>query len=184
MNKDVTNNNQLRSYVTKNMVTDFTNIPTTGFFVVGEFDQSAINDEGETVPCHGFIGTSKIMLDNIKLLSLAQPDGLVLYIDGTYKLLTNGWVLILLGGVTLKINNSGDCSHSFVPILECLTRSECEPAFAAIYKCFCKMADEYSNIALKVSVIMQDHCQASANALKNTLQHLVFQVSLFFISLV
>lgn len=159
------------------MVNDFTNVPTTGFFVVGSFDQSAINDDGDTVPCHGFIGTSKVMLDNIKLLSLAQPDGLVLYIDGTYKLLTNGWVLILLGGVTLKMNNSGECSHSFVPILECLTRSECEPAFSAIYKCFCKVADEYSNIALKVAVVMQDHCQASANALKNTLQLLVYQVS-------
>jgi len=180
----VSTNGELQNFIITNLRMDFANlkaddaVPMDRFVVLGQFNQSATNDEGETVQCQGFIASNKMMLDNIQLLHVAQPDGLVLYLDGTYKLLDNGWVLILLGGVTLNVSAYGECSHSFVPILHCLTRSECEPAFAAVFKTFTQLADEYAGIILKIDVVMQDHCQASANALKNTLRLLTFQVEL------
>ena len=151
-------------------------VPAHKYIIIGEFNQAAQNDEGKLVPCQGFIGSSKAMLNNLEKLAAAQPEGIILYLDGTYKLLINGWVLILLGGVTLKFSPTGISSHSFVPVLECITRSECEPAFAALFQTFCTVADRYAGLQLKISVLVQDHCQASANAVRNTLQGLLSQV--------
>ena len=155
---------------------DYEQYPVDKYFIIGEFDQLAKNDEDKEVPCQGFIGSSKSILNNLTKLTQAQPDGLVLYLDGTYKLLINGWVLILLGGVTIKLTSAGAYSHSFVPILECITRSECEPAFSALFRALCLVADKYATMTLKISVLVQDHCQASANAVRNTLQRLLPQV--------
>ena len=52
-----------------------------------------------------------------------------------------------------------------------------EPAFAALFQMFCTVADRYAGLKLlKISVFVQDHCQASANAVRNTLQGLLSQV--------
>ena len=188
---EVNTNGELRNFISKNFIHDLAALkadelyPEEKYFIIREFDQLARNDEDREVPCQGFIGSNKRMLNNLSKLVSVQPDRLILYLDGTYKLLINGWVLILLGGVTLKQSVSGAISHSFVPVLECITRSECEPAFAALFSAFCDVADKYAAVRLKISVVVQDHCQASFNAVRNTLEHLlIMQVELLIIELI
>ena len=59
------------------------------------------------------------MLNNLEKLGADQPEGRILYLDGTYKLFSYGWALT--DGVTFKLSPTGISTHSFVLVLECIT---------------------------------------------------------------
>lgn len=88
----------------------------------------------------GFVFSSENVTKNILSAIKCSPDGLSLALDGTYKLLFNGWVLIVLSSHTVNytLNNNVNGrkeSHSAIPFLFCLVRSEAQPAFDCLLTC-------------------------------------------------
>ena len=85
----------------------------------------------------GFVFSSFAILENIKVAMSDKTEGVSLAMDGTYKLLFNGWVLIVLSTHTVNYTTSQTTkkhteTHSAIPMLFCLVRTEAQPAFDAV----------------------------------------------------
>ena len=83
----------------------------------------------------GFVFSSPALLGNIKTALRDMTQGLSLALDGTYKLLYNGWVLCILATHTVNYTASAadkSESHSSIPLLFCLVRTEGQPAYDAL----------------------------------------------------
>ena len=74
---------------------------------LNSFNQEAINDDGDTVQTQGCVVTSPYLALQIKNCVSAQPNGVHLMVDGTYKLVFNGWVLVILAGHCVNFSIKG-----------------------------------------------------------------------------
>lgn len=85
------------------------------------------------VRTQGFVFSSPAILNNTKIVLRDQIEGISLAMDGTYKLLHNNWVLVVLGthtvNYTTKLARNSYESHTTIPLLYCLVRTECQPCF-------------------------------------------------------
>ena len=88
--------------------------------------------------------------------------------DGTYKLLINGYVLIIMATHSVNPTNRADDSftHTGIPFLFCLSRSEGQPVFDMMLSTLTKLAGvDFFNIQ-NFSVLSgsMDRCPAILNA--------------------
>ncbi len=95
-------------------------------------------DDNEYTRTQGCVFTSSALLKNIQIaIRDCAAFGLTAAMDGTYKLLFNGWVLIVLSThtvnyVTLTCDDTprtGRDTHSAVPLLFSFVRTECQASF-------------------------------------------------------
>lgn len=97
-----------------------------------------------------------IMLTSVALLRRCEMKG-VFHIDGTYKLVRNGFPVIVFG--------VSDIIGTFHPIAFCITSNEQEPDFTKFYEALIKLTNKL-DIEFEPEYIMQDACDASYNAAK------------------
>ena len=160
----------LRTFINDKRISEDFNLlgieSNTQCLVLNSYDFE-VKIEDQVTTCTGFTFTCKTFLQNIKKCVDCQISGMRLSWDGTYKLLRNGWTLILFGSISLKFGHGGLISHSFIPFSLTLTRSEAYPAFRSIMDAFV-----FSLKLLKIPIesiniqsLSQDHCFAAANGL-------------------
>jgi hypothetical protein len=75
--------------------------------VLGEFDQTAVDDNGDTVRTGGCVVSSPFLVEFIADVAREQVNGVHLLADGTYKLVFNGWVLVVLAAHTVHNSTGG-----------------------------------------------------------------------------
>ena len=105
----------------------------------------------------GFIFASKNTINNIALAHTSAPDsGVTLIMDGTYKITTDGWVLVVLG--THSVTVGDDITHTFRPFMVCWTKSENGPAVRAVMMSLKNVARCFLGIDnLHISAVSIDH---------------------------
>jgi hypothetical protein len=80
----------------------------------------------------------------------------------------------VLGSFGLNIKDNGDISHSFKPFMFALTLTEKEISYSSLFKSFINICRHYNRInTLYINGIVFDHCQATHNAVTNTLTPLL-----------
>jgi hypothetical protein len=75
--------------------------------VLKEFDQEAVDDNDITVRTSGCVVSSPFLVEYIGDVAEEQVDGVHLFADGTYKLVFNGWVLVILAAHTVHNSIGG-----------------------------------------------------------------------------
>jgi hypothetical protein len=125
----------------------------------------------QTVGC--VVSCKKLIHTFIEFLDSCGNNGLDLAIDGTYKLIINNWVIIVLG--TRYLSRSSDenpntsteeYTHSFVPFVFGLCQSESKESFECLFNSLYKIVHQfYPGKYLKVHSIIMDHsapCRSGA----------------------
>jgi hypothetical protein len=69
------------------------------------FGDSAPEVEGAIYLNNGYIFSSKNLLNNILLLYNAVGNHFTLHIDGTLKITSDGWVLVIVGSHSVNLGN-------------------------------------------------------------------------------
>lgn len=106
------------------LVTTKESIMTLRKFAIDE-----ISETGEHVACVGFSFTSRNLMENFyNCYTVQNEEGIVFCIDGTYKLVVNGWVLLAFG-TDLCVQPRMGSAHSFIPFGFVFCKSESRLAF-------------------------------------------------------
>lgn len=136
--------------------------------IVRYFKETVVTENGETREDYGFIFTTKTLIKNLEKCHLEMnTEGIVLCLDGTFRLCINGYVLLLFG--TDHPNLSGPHSHSFVPFGFAFCRAETTIAnrwlIEGIITCFkiFVLKDEFAVVNVVAAII--DHSAAIRAAL-------------------
>ena len=116
--KLVKDNNSIKSYINSKIISSCEAYNSfnsdTECFLLHSFDYNTTYQK-EHLTTSGFVFTNKVFMNNINKCIYAQPSGLRLSWDGTYKICQNGWKLILFGSTGIIINENGLITHHFVP---------------------------------------------------------------------
>ena len=121
-------------------------------------------DSNITYLKEGFIFSSKAFLKNIQLMFGVMGNEFTLYLDGTYKITNEGWVLLVLGTHSVTIGQR--VTHSLRPFMLCWTYSENAVAVTALLKCLKRTALQmFGIVGLHIAVVSIDHCEAFYNAI-------------------
>ena len=118
-------------------------------------------DSNITYLKEGFIFSSKAFLKNIQLMFGVMGNEFTLYLDGTYKITNEGWVLLVLGTHSVTIGQR--VTHSLRPFMCCWTYSENAVAVTALLKYLKRTALQI--VGLHIAVVSIDHCEAFYNAI-------------------
>ena len=156
--------NFIKTKLFSNITYTNNNLSPTQCIILNDFNYE-VKQNDKTSMCTGFTFTCKKFLENIKKCIKSQPSGLRLAWGGTYKLMSNGWTLILFGSICTKFEKNGIIKHSFVPFSCTLTRSEAYQAFTSIIDSFFISLDllKIPRETINVQTFSQDHCGAGAN---------------------
>ena len=152
---------------------DFSSIPEDKMLVISTFEQTAINDENESVSCEGWTFCSKSEMRNINAIFISQKSlGLSVNADATHKLLFNGWVMPTLIGETVKycVDNSRHSYHSPVSLIHACCRSEAQPVYDAMLQSLSIIGKYFGHGVenIKRGSAASDHSWSILNANKDT----------------
>ena len=97
---------------------------------MSSFEEAVKQDLGPDLLSVGFVCTTKnILTKNLgNCYRVMNSEGIIACLDGTWRLLINGWPLLIFGTDLVKLgkeNSEGD-SHTFVPFGFCFCRAETE----------------------------------------------------------
>ena len=109
---------------------------------------------------------------DVRVMKTAQTNGVDLADDGTYKLMLNDWVLIVIGirylsrKSDIRANYRGDeeFSHSFLPVIYGLSKSESTLAYSRCFESFNKVFHTFfPSSSFRVHSVTMDHSWAIRN---------------------
>ena len=107
------------------------------------------------------------MFSEIKKI-VATGDKYPLLIDGTYKLHCNGWVLAVVGSVSVYYNSrKKKASHTFRPWAYAFVKSESSAAFTYFLKSVKSLASTLFGIEIAPTTVCCDHASAIQLAVAN-----------------
>ena len=115
-------------------------------------------------------------MQNIRNLLESQNGRIVLLDDGTYRLTSIGWIVIILGCVELLFDSvNGKWRMSFRPYIFGFCKSEKFECFKQIYLSFFYVLDllKVSQAAFEIKSTMRDASDASLKACKTVLHKMM-----------
>jgi hypothetical protein len=137
--KQIKDNNSIKAYINSKIIASseaYNSLNSnTECFILHSFDYNT-TCQNQQLTTSGFVFTNKILMNNIIKCTAAQPSGLRLSWDGTYKICQNGWTLILFGSTGIRIAENGLIAHHIVPFSCTLTRTEGYESFVGIADAF------------------------------------------------
>jgi hypothetical protein len=148
------------------------------YFVVSSNEFESIDDKGEACSCAGFTLTSKDMINNLEnAIETSHEQGLVLCVDGSYKLIIGNWVIIIVGSTVIIFEVDGSQSDasdhlSFRPHFMQVTMVEKKPAYDSLFETMVTVAKDFLGVDLFVAKVIMDHCYPSYNAVTNVLRQI------------
>ena len=140
--------------------------------VISTFEQTAINNENESVSCEGWAFCSKSEMRNINAVFISQKSlGLSVNADATHKKLFNGWVMPTLIAETIKysLDDSRHSYHSPVPLIHACCRSEAQPVYDAMLQALSIIGKYFGHDVenIKIGSVASDHSWSILNANKD-----------------
>ena len=145
--------------------------------VLSWFEEIYKQEDGVEILSIGFNFTTKNIMYNNMLgcYRVMNDEGIILCIDGTWRLVINGWPLLIIG--TDFMNTENEHSHSFAPFGFCFCRAETEKAnielISSIIAAFKKFILEDIEANFNVIGGILDHSNAIRNALLHCFPHIV-----------
>lgn len=116
---------------------------------------------GELVKCVGFCLTSKrLSLNGYNTYLACNSEGIVIAVDGTYKLTINGWPLLLLG--TDQALDDNKMKHSFIPFGLAWVMSEPQLAYEKLLNSYLDSLRVFFAVEgnINIAVGLCDHADA------------------------
>jgi hypothetical protein len=117
-----------------------------------------------TFDLSGFVFSTPRVLSNIQVAMRDLPTGVPISLDGTYKLVNNGWTLLVVGTHTVgrpaigSTPTSGTYAHSFLPFVMALSKSESEQAYRSLLGVMREVAYKlYNSIIIVRSACTNGH---------------------------
>jgi hypothetical protein len=112
--------------------------------------------------------TSKAMVENLKGAIESTNNNLPIFSDGTFKITNRGWVLLVIGTITLRVcdDKNHTLRHSFRPLMFCLCSSESHISYELCYRSMNTIASHFLGINnINIAYSMQDGSPSAPNAL-------------------
>lgn len=123
----------------------------------------------DSLDIRGYAFTSGALLQNLHVAMRDQTPGVSLSVDGTYRLVTCKWPLVVVGTHTVNhptanTNRDSRSSHTLIPILFALVSSESEHMYRSVLGVLKAAATKLFAVTLSVQSAAQDRAQAIKNA--------------------
>lgn len=112
----------------------------------------------------GFAFSSQLLLDNVILAMNEFQENMVLMVDGTYKLLFNGWVMLVISTYTINVFKSG-YPHTYRPIMFSLVPSESTTYVKETANILRNYAKQIHDMELNVKFVVNDCSDAIASGI-------------------
>ena len=152
---------------------EYEGISPNKMFVTTTFDSQYTTSDGVVWPSMGWNMSSKKCIENMQeVYRCHREKGIVLMIDGTYKLFFLGWVLFVVGATVVVFESNGESHLTFRPFMLQVTRTEDQFACREVLKALRYLAINKGGIdfMVKVKAVHLDHCAASVAGVEKELE--------------